>query len=131
MTMTDFTGDIPLSTARAAHYNSSFDPEGRGDRERQGYAETLRADYAALLELADTDDKKARLETEFARYRAGYRKHFLARLHSDSRCASSMITGPANFPVERNRKRCDIAHRRLVESIEFRKRALAAIRKVL
>jgi hypothetical protein len=40
-----------------------------------------------------------------------------------------MITGPSNFPTRRNEKRNNIAHKRLEELLEFRNRALAAIRK--
>lgn len=42
-----------------------------------------------------------------------------------------MITGPSNFPVRRMEKRNAAAHKRLTETIEFRERALAAIRKTL
>ena len=42
-----------------------------------------------------------------------------------------MITGPANFPTARNEKRNRVAHKRLEELLEFRARALAAIRKTL
>lgn len=36
-----------------------------------------------------------------------------------ARTANPMITGPARFPVDRNRKRCDIEHKRLGEYLDF------------
>jgi|GEM_PF-293155 len=129
--MIEFGNDIPLDLAQAAHGGTSFVPERRGQQERNEYADTLRSDYAELSALADTPEKQAQLVEEFDRYRAGYRKRSLALLHSRSRCLSPMITGGARFPVERNRKRNEIAHRRLEELLDFRTRALAAIRKAL
>jgi len=122
---------FPATLARAAHQGTSFVPDRRAEQERDEYAATLRADYDELVKLADTGEKQTQLAEEFDRYRAGYRKRAVALLHSQSRCMSAMITGPARFPVERNRKRCDIAHRRLTELLDFRTRALAAIRKTL
>ncbi len=127
----DFTNDLPRSLAEAAHAGTSFVPERRAEQEAAEYAATLRADFEGLAKLADTEEKQAQLAEEFERYRAGYRKRALALLHSRSRCLSPMITGPSRFPVERNRKRLDIAERRLNDLLDFRTRALAAIRKAL
>jgi hypothetical protein len=127
----DYATDIPESVAYAAHHGTSFVPERRAAQERNGYAETLQADRESLLKLADTDEKRAMLEGEFARYREGYRRRTLAYLHSRSRLVSVMIAGPSRFPVDRMSKRGDVVHKRLGELIEFRKRALEAIRRKL
>jgi len=127
-----FIADIPTATARAAYAGISFTPEKRAEQVRDGYAAELANDYAELEKL--TSGKPGMLEVlqdEFARYREGYRARYLKKLASDSRCISWMITGPANFPSARNEKRNRVAHKRLEELLEFRTRALAAIRKTL
>lgn len=131
MQVEQLINDIPESIARAAHQATSFVPEKRAVQEREDYARTLAADYEQLAKYADTDAKKSDLAAEFERYREGYKAKVIAYLNSRSRCMSSMITGPANFPTRRNQKRNDVAHRRLEELIDFRKRALSAIEKVL
>jgi hypothetical protein len=129
--MIDFAADIPLALAQAAHEGTSFVPERRADQEQARYAETLRTDFEELAKLANTPEKQAQLAEEFERYRAGYRRRAVALLQSKARCLSPMITGPARFPFERNRKRLDIADKRREELLDFRTRALAAIRKTL
>src|SRR5713226_2420039 len=129
--MINFATDIPLNLARAAPSGTSFVPDRRAQQEQADYAETLRADYEELAKLADTPEKQAQLAKELERYRAGYRKRAVALLHSRSRCLSVIITGRARFPVARNEKRNRIAHKRLEELLDFRTRALAAIRKAL
>ncbi len=126
-----FINDIPSELANRAHSGTSFSPEARGQSERSGYASTLAADYESLAKHAPTEEKRAVLDNEFARYREGYKRRTLAYLHSQSRCVSSMIAGPSNFPVRRYQKRNDIAHKRLNELVDFRKRALDAITKTL
>lgn len=126
-----YENDIPASLAQAAHAGTSFVPEQRGAQMRSEYAATLAQDYANLSKLATTDEKKATLEEEFARYRAGYRRHYTAWLTSRSRCVSTMIAGPSNFPVRRMEKRNAVERRRGDELVEFRERALKAIRKAL
>jgi hypothetical protein len=131
MNTQDFIKDIPRDLAYRAHSGTSHVPEKRAQMERDDYAATLAADYKMLLTHAPTDEKRATLETEFARYREGYKSRSLAYLHSRSRCMSSMIAGPSNFPVQRMEKRNAVCHRRLTELCEFRKRALEAIKKTL
>jgi len=127
-----FVADIPTELARAAYAGISFTPEKRAQQDRDGYSATLQSDYEALQKLiASKPEMAATLESEFAQYRAGYRERYLKKLVSDSRCMSWMITGPANFPVARMEKRNRVAHKRLTELVEFRERALAAIRRTL
>lgn len=128
---TEFLADIPEALARAAHAGTSFVPEDRARQEREGYAATLAADWAALERLATTDEKRATLAAEFARYRQGYRRRTLAQLGAKSACLSTMIAGPSNFPTRRMQKRGATADKRLNELVEFRARALKAIRRAL
>ena len=128
--MTDFREDIPLALAQSAHNGTSFVPEVRAMQERNDYASTLQADYDELAKLV-TPETAELFEMEFSRYRAGYKRYTLAWLSARSRMVSPMIAGPSKFTVHQMTKRGDAAHRRLTELVEFRKRALDAIRKKL
>jgi hypothetical protein len=126
----NFAADIPLSIAQAAHAGTSFVPEKRAEQERSGYAQTLASDFENLARGLP-QEKHAQLAEEFDRYRQGYRRHYLAMLASRSRCMSTMIAGPSNFPVGRMQKRNAVADRRISDLVEFRERALKAIHKAL
>lgn len=127
----NFENDIPKDLALRAFDNVSHDPRGRGQRALDDYKNTLEGDYDGLLKHADTDEKKALLENEFSRFRAGYGKRYAAWLHSASRCMSSFVVGPSKFPVDRARKYSRWEHNRSMALHEFRKRALAAIVRTL
>lgn len=75
--------------ARRAHYNTSFTPEKRATDFCTGFD----ADIAALRGLGVEQHKIDRYEALVVRH-----------MHVKSRCLSSMITGPANFPVARAEK---------------------------
>jgi hypothetical protein len=124
---TDFDSDIPAALAVSAYSGVSFDPEARGSRARQDYTATLADAYASFSEHADTEEKKAILDTEFARYRAGMARRYRAFLASSARCVSSFIAGPSNFPAARMNKRADITHKRLAEFLHYDEAARAAI----
>lgn len=127
-----FLADIPAALAESAYSGTSFTPEKRGVSSRNEYAQTMAEDYAGLVEIAKGNpDKLATLEAEFPRYRAGFSGAWRKYLASNARCVSWMIAGPSNFPARRMQKRADIAHKRLNEMLEFRKRALAAIKKAM
>lgn len=122
---------IPLSLAVGAFNGVSHSPEGRGARAIEGYESECAQDVAKLREQAAKGGTLALVDEEIARYVSGYRRHACAYLASSSRCVSSFIAGPSNFPVRRMQKRNDIAHKRMVEHSEFRARAMkAAIRNL-
>ena len=128
--MTDFANDIPYSVALAAHQGTSMVPEKR--------AEQVRADYAAGLQQTYDNLKRGcapemieTLDAEFARFREGYRARYLTWLHRMSRCVSTMIAGPSNFPVRRAQKASNSADKACNDLVEFKARALAAIERTL
>lgn len=127
----NFATDIPFDLARRAHSGTSFSPEDRARSEIAGYAANLARELAELSKLATTPEKQATLAAEFLRYRQAFCGRYLEMLQAKSRCMSTMITGGSGFPVRRQRKLSDIADKRTKELIEFRTRALAAIRKAL
>lgn len=126
-----YANDIPRSLAVAAHAGTSFFPERRGEAELSSYAAHLDRVRNTLHENAEKGGTLDKLDAEFERYRAGYRKRTLAQLSSRSRCMSTMIAGPSNFPVRRMEKRNNVANRRLEDLVAFGEYGLkAAIRNL-
>lgn len=104
-------------TARQAFYWNSFDPEKSGNRTLREHEEQLQSD---LVDIP---------ETEKERYIENYRKYFIKWLNALSNCASSAVTGGANFNVSRAEKANRREHDVYGEFIEWRDRALNAIAK--
>lgn len=122
---------IPLGLATSAHRGTSFVPEKRGKQRQEDYINQMQSDYEHLQQYATTEEAKKQLEEEFTRYAGGYAGHYRNALQAASRTMSSMIAGPANFPVERNRKKMETERRRYDDLHGYRERALRAIRKKL
>lgn len=72
--------------------NTSFNPEGRTAQTLNDYTQELANDLETLP------------ESERERYAIAYEKMFVKWQSSRTNLASSFVTGPANFPVERMRK---------------------------
>lgn len=100
-----------------AHCGTSFSPEIRAEQCVRDHEEEL------------NNDLKNMPDEEKERYIEGYKKRLFAWLSAKSRCLSSMITGPANFPVRRNEKANNSEHNRSVEFTEWREKNLKYIAK--
>ena len=126
-----FLNDIPSALAVRAFQGTSFSPDKRGESYRNDYAQTLAEDYAELTQQAAKGGTLDKVTAAFARYRAGYAKHYQAWLGSHGRCISWMITGPSNFPTRRAQKWSAAADSRMQALIDFRERAKrAALREL-
>lgn len=103
--------------AYRAYSGISFSPEKR--------AEQTVIEHEAQL----NDDISTMPESEIERYVSGYNQRLFSLMAAKSRCLSSMITGPANFPVRRNEKANQSEHNRSIEFSEWREKALKSIAK--
>lgn len=90
---------------RRAYYATSFTPDARAETCVLDFSKELSEDLLTLGERSGN-------------YKDKYINYLRQWAGRKSRCMSSMITGPANFPVASNQKRLD-AERRIWE--EFRK----------
>lgn len=99
--------------AYSAYANVSFSPERSAEGECIYYNETV-----AKLISAGKEDAVARFEALF-----------LKALDARGRCASSMIVGPARFPVERNLKRMEWARNANQAMFDFVEKVLAPPRE--
>lgn len=123
--------DIDLETAQRAFHATSFRPEQRGQSMVDGYIETLK-NFVQLIEAEAKDERQQALaQPLFDKMRERYKARYTAWIHAKSRCLSSMITGPANFPVRRAEKANESEHKRLLEVLELEKGALSYVRKAL
>ncbi len=104
-----------LKRAIAAHQGTSFSPERRGEQLIKEFTELLEAD---LKEIGPENHEQ---------YATRYKRYLSDWLGAKSRCLSSMITGPARFPVERNRKANEAEHRKYETFMQWREKAKKAI----
>lgn len=124
---------ISLSEATQAFNGTSFSPERRGRSAQRGA-------FLALLDLwrklekqynAAPEDRRVAFVQAFNDTVDRYVGMTRAYLNSHSRVMSSMIVGPANFPVARQQKKSEAAYRRAQEANEFLAKAPARLLKVL
>lgn len=113
--------DINLEAATHAYHGTSFRPEKRGASVVNSYIKTMEGLARFIEQSAKDDRQKDVMQEVFDDLRLKYKAKTLACLDAQSRCMSSMITGPANFPVRRAEKANNAEHKRTVEWLEFHK----------
>jgi len=99
--------EIPYETARRAHMGTSYVPEKRANSIIESYQSYC---DDSIQEVKDaglyTEENKKIIQGCFDYYH----KLYIDWLNKKSRCMSSMITGPANFPVRSNQKKLNYEH---------------------
>jgi len=105
------------SLAIRAYSGTSFSPEKRGA------AIILESESELKSDLDNMPEEEKEL------YISNYKKHLSAWLSAKSNCISTMIAGGSNFPVRRAEKANKSEHNRLTDFIEWREKALTAIKK--
>lgn len=116
-----YINDISKEQARQAFTWTSQDPDGRGDRTRREYAESMDKTYNWGIEYARNESEKEIFLAWFEQYRMKMRSLWMTWLSSESRCASTFITGGSNFPARKMEKRNNYAHNHLTRLIEVEK----------
>jgi len=116
----------------AHHWNNvSFHPERQAEMAIRHLEQNIRTFLQHVKSLSqmdgcaedfDPDAEAARFEE---RHTALHQAHWAAM----GRCASPMITGPARFPADRNRKAMDSAERRYNEIEDHLKRVMKAVER--
>lgn len=118
-------GGIPREVAQRAHAGTSHVPEVRAGQEQESFRAALADAWATAMRAAGTDAAaQARVREVFDDVSTGYRERYLRTLEARSRVMSSMIAGPARFPVERNRKRMETERKRAEEAGEYLRRGI-------
>jgi hypothetical protein len=125
----DFKEDISLEFASHAFDNVSFRPDKRGAMAVDDYCQMLFNDYTELHDLYESENSLHLFDDAFSTYRNNFRTHYVSYLSAESRCISSAITGPANFPVRRAEKANDSSRKRYDEFTTFRERSKKSMRK--
>lgn len=111
--------EIPYEVAYRAYTGISFSPEKRAVSEQSSYYNFMKEVYDENIKKAKASDKLELFEVNFLKFKEGYLKRSLDHLRSKHGIFSSMIAGPAKFPVARMEKKNRIANDKLNELIKF------------
>jgi hypothetical protein len=109
----------------------SFDPERRATDRLREWPPYMASLYQDLKEEAEKGGMLDALPAEFERFHGKYVSLMHGYYSSMSREVSSMIAGPSKFPTDRMRKRASWTHNKSEAMEDYKKRAFAAIKRIL
>lgn len=113
--------------ARSAFYWQSMNPDKRGQGVVDSYGAELLEDIEQIKAAAEKHQQEP--GPAITRYTALYKRYISSWLNSESRCASTFVTGGSNFPVRQQQKRHAWAENKYTEFREWRTRVLNKICK--
>ncbi|MDJ1632288.1 hypothetical protein [Rhizobium rhizogenes] len=128
---TPLSSDVSLELAIRAHAGTSHTPERRGESEVAEYVAHITNFNTKVAAVADTDERMVEAMAQSERYRENYIKRLSAVWFSRCRMMSTMITGPARFPVARQEKIWRSYENKAKELYDWQDRALAASIKAI
>ena len=114
---------------RMAHSGTSFNPEKRAEMEVEYFKAEVQSVYDELKEYATTPEQKKQLNEEMIKFQNKYAEKYNDVLATRGRMLSPMITGPANFPVSRNKKTISSYENKMHAKDKFRDKVVGGIKK--
>lgn len=132
MQLQDIRDRLERSVGGASNLASMYsartmrDLDRRAAHELDSAAQTVLSSIEAVAAALKREGLEDHSQFDPEEFVAAFVRKWAAYQHAGSRVANWMVTGPANFPVERNRKRMDTEHRRWQELDAFAKGAPAA-----
>lgn len=126
-----FADDIPLELAIDAHAGTSWTPGERGRKEVDGYDSAMTEAHAELLDIAEKKGLVDAFRPAWDAFRESYRRLVVAYLTARSRCVSTMIAGPANFPARRAQKNSEYADNAARAAEAYWRDGIERMRKLL
>lgn len=123
--------DLDRQRGIDAYRNMSWTPEKRADGDIASYIAEVELLARQLSTYAVSEPQKVAAAEQLERFRQAYIKWELTLWAAKSRTASPMITGPANFPVERNRKRMEAEYNKIDAFLAWLPKAKAAAVRIV
>ena len=111
--------ELDYKIAMRAHEGTSFSPEKRAVSEIACYNDHLKQVQESFNAVAKTEAQKTIAIDLFNTYAGKYHTLKTDHLSSKSRCMSTMITGPANFPVRSQEKKRQSEHNKFQKMIDW------------
>lgn len=123
------SADFDYENVCRSYYGTSFDPEKRAKNEIDRHVNWLNAEAERLESICSNDIQRAWLADQLVTFKARYLSHAERITAARSNCMSTMIAGPANFPVRRAEKANASLHRRHEEHEKWVDKACRYIEK--